>query len=166
MITSKILTFSLFIPVILTTNLIIIQLLTRKIKAKHNDEGALKLAVGIWLSILFTAATIITTKSASIFYETYDQIAIKPENLYPVLKICSIFTGLGLTWFIIWFYITRVFSLFILGPRNESKEAEANNIAFFIVRGCIFLGFIICLTPAFEALLRLFLPTVEIPFYH
>ncbi|WPQ63299.1 hypothetical protein SIO70_00280 [Chitinophaga sancti] len=166
MITSKILTLSLFITIILATNLIVIQLLTRKVKSKYNSEGTLKLAVGLWISILFIVVAIITSKSANIFYEAYDQITIKPDNLFPVLKVCSIFTGLGITWFIIWFYVTRVFSLFILGPRNESKEAESNNVAFFILRGSIFLGFMICLNPAFETLLRSFLPTVEIPFYH
>lgn len=164
--TAKIIALTVFAITTLAVNLTVIQLLTRNIRSKHNEEGVLKLAVSIWLSALFIVSTIITSKSVNILNEAYDLITLKSDSVLPIFKISCLFAGLGVVWLIIWHYISGVLSFIPLGNRIDRKEADANNLSYFLLRGILFIGFIFCLAPVFEIILRFFLPSVEVPFYH
>ena len=75
-------------------------------------------------------------------------------------------SGLGVVWFVVWFYIANLLAVIIVGKRIDSNEMEADNRSYFLIKGFLVIGFMLCLLPIFETLLRVFMPSVEIPFYH
>jgi hypothetical protein len=57
-------------------------------------------------------------------------------------------------------------SFLIFEDRKEIKEMENDNISYFILKSILIIGSTIALLPAFESLLKLFLPIIQTPFYH
>ena len=44
-------------------------------------------------------------------------------------------------------------------------EIENNNNVYFLLNGVVFIGLVYSLMPIFEILLRIFFPSLEVPFY-
>jgi hypothetical protein len=148
--------------------LFIIQLLLRKLRRRSELNNKLKLSYGIWFSALFIAAVLVTAKSIVVLVESIDNV-YKINFINPVAEIAkatSLFTGLSAVWFLIWYFIANLLSVLITGNRNEVNEMEADNYVYFLIKGILFIGYILCLLPIFETLLRAFMPSVELPFYH
>lgn len=87
------------------------------------------------------------------------------NHLAEIAKTSVLFIGLTNVWLILWYFITQAFSLLIAGKRTDVNEIENNHYTYFLMKGIVFIGFIYCLMPVFEMLLRTFLPTIEIPYY-
>ena len=81
-------------------------------------------------------------------------------------KTASLFIGLSAVWFLICYFIANLLSTVITGNRNAVNEMEADSYAYFLIKGALVIGFILCLSPIFETLLRAFMPNVQLPFYH
>lgn len=149
-------------------SLTISQLLNRKEKLKSENEGKILLSYGILFSSWVISISILIFKMLSILNEFMETI-YKINNINPLIEISKtsvLFIGLTVIWLILWYYITRVLSLIFVGKRNILIEIERNNYVYFILKGIVFIGFVYCLIPVFEDILRTFLPIIEIPFYH
>ena len=149
-------------------DLIILQLILKKVKKNAESESKLKISFAIWFSTLFFALSIINYQSISFLNEAIDNIyKINPPNIIKeTAKAISLFIGLGVVWFVIWFYISNVFAVLVVGKRKDSNEMESDNRTYFLIKGFITIGFIIALMPIFVSLIRTFIPSIEIPFYH
>jgi hypothetical protein len=134
--TSKTITLIIACFVAIAIILLIIQMLLRKIKLKSELDGKLKLAYGIWFAELFLAATFITSKTIIVLSEAIDNIyKMNSSNaIVETTKAASLFIGLAAVWFVIWYIIAKVPSTLIAGNRNELKEMEADNCAYFLIR--------------------------------
>jgi hypothetical protein len=165
---SKIIILSIGVLISLATIIMMPKLLFRKIRNKNSEEGKLKLSYGIWFATLFLSGSLIMGKGIFIFNEAIDNIykTSLSVSLLELLKKGSLFIGLGIIWLMIWYYIINILSIIIMGKRDEVKEIEIDNCSYFLVRGILLIGFIICLLPVFEIILRTFMPSVQIPFYH
>ena len=148
--------------------LLIIQLLLKKLKQKSELNSKLKLSYGIWFATLFIAAVLVTVKSITVLSEAIDNIyKMNSTNaIIETTKAASLFIGLSAVWFLVWYFIANLLSILITGNRNEVNEMEADNYAYFLIKGVLIIGFILCLSPIFETLLRAFMPSVQLPFYH
>lgn len=148
--------------------LLIIQLLLKKLKQKSELNSKLKLSYGIWFATLFIAAVLVTVKSITVLSEAIDNIyKMNPTNaIIETAKAASLFIGLSAVWFLVWYFIANLLSILITGNRKEVNEMEADNYAYFLIKGVLIIGFILCLSPIFETLLRAFMPSVQLPFYH
>lgn len=146
----------------------IIQFLLRKSRSKTITEGKLTSSFGILFTTLFISAAIITAKSINLFAEALDNIyKIQPDKLIiESTKTGLIFIGLTGLWFIIWYLIVKVLSVYVTGKRSDEKEFESDNYAYFLVRGAMLIGFHLCLLPVLEIIIRMFMPAIQIPFYH
>jgi hypothetical protein len=144
-----------------------LQFLTRK-QAKVSSEGKIKPSFGIWFGGLFLSGTLILQKAIFLFNEAIDNIYKigAPNNAFAIFKTGSLFIGLGIMWMVIWYFITNILSIIIMGMRNEKKEMENDNSGYFLVKGFLLMGFTICLLPVFEIIIRNFIPTIQLPFYH
>lgn len=149
-------------------SLLVIQLLLKKSKSKSETDGKLKTSYGIWFITLFVAISIVNYKMISILSEAIDNIyKMNTSNIIKeTAKATSLFIGLGAVWFVVWFYIANVFAIIIVGKRTEVKEMESDNHSYFLVKGILVIGFILSLLPIFETFLKLFMPSVDMPFYH
>lgn len=166
--TTKSITLAISAIIAIVIMLLIIQLLTRKLKAKSQYEGRLKYSYGIWFSALFISAAFITERMIFSLAEAIDNIQkyISANILGEVAKTASLFIGLSGIWFIIWYYIANMLSVTVVGIRKSQNEIDIDNITYFIIKGVLIFGFIYCLSPVFEIILRTFMPTIQIPFYH
>ena len=152
----------------LSVMIFIIQFLIRKIKNKVATEGKLNISFGILFTTLFLAVAIITSKSIALFAEAVDNIIkISPEKLIAEsAKTGLLFIGLTALWFIIWYLTIRILSVYITGKRSDEKEFESDNYSYFLIRGAMMIGFNLCMLPVFEIIVRSFMPTMQMPFYH
>ncbi len=166
--TSKTITLTVSAIIAIAIMLLIIQLLLRKLKAKSEQEGRLKNSYGVWFATLFIAASITTGKAINMLSEAIDNIykSFATNIIGEVAKTASLFIGLSAVWLIIWYFVANLLSVTIVGKRSDQYEIEIDNVSYFLIKGVLLIGFIFCLLPIFEILLRSFMPNVQIPFYH
>ena len=167
--TSKTVTFTIIGIVAIVVMLLVIQLLLRKLKIKSGlDSSGLTKSYGIWFAALFIAATITIGKAISVLSEAIDNIYknVATNVIGEVAKTATLFIGLSASWFIVWYFVANLLAMTILGSRKDQNEIEADNISYFLIKGVLIIGFIFCLLPVFEIILRTFMPNVQIPFYH
>lgn len=166
--TTKIITLTIIGIVSMAISLTVTQLILRKEKSKSESEGKIRLAYGILFFTWVVVFSLLNFKSLSILNEYIDTVFKTNENnsMVDILKTSVIFIGLTNVWLILWHFIAKVFTVLFAGNRNEANEIENNHYTFFIMKGIVFIGFIYCLMPVFETILRIFLPSIQTPFYH
>lgn len=153
---------------VMSIMLLIIQLLMRRIKVRISTGGKFKLSFGVFFCTLFLTTTIIASKAINLFAEAIDNIyKINSQNFIgQTARIGALFIGLSAVWFIVWYFIVNVLSISITGKRNEEKEIESDNYSYFLIKGALHIGFNVCLLPIFEIILRSFMVSIQLPFYH
>lgn len=149
-------------------SVLIIQLLLKKAKLKAEVNGTLNKSFAIYFSMLFLSTSVIQIKSISILSEAVDNIfKLKIEGaVFEVLKTSSIYTGISSLWFLLWYFVANVFAVISIGKRDDLIEIEKDNYTYFLIKGIILFGTIISLSSIFEMLLKFFIPSIQIPFYH
>lgn len=165
--TTKIMILSVAVLVMLSMILFLAQFLLNRGRAAPEDKKP-GLATSIWLMTLFLSGIPLTSRTINVFSEAIDNIyKINPSDaLSNIFKTGSLLTGIAILWLLIWYLLSNSLSMVVTQKKNARQEAEAGNYMFFIIRGIISIGFIICLLPAFEMILRTFMPHIDVPFYH
>jgi large-conductance mechanosensitive channel len=165
--TTKIITLTVIGIIAMAISLTVTQLFLRKAKTKSENEGKINLAYGILFLGWVISFLLLNVKSISIMSEYIDTIfkTNSANHLADITKTSVLFVGLTNVWLILWYFITQAFSLLIGGKRTDINEVENNHYTYFLMKGIVFIGFIYCLMPVFEILLRTFLPNIEIPYY-
>lgn len=166
--TTKTITLTIAGIIAVAIMLTLIQFLLRKVKIKSEVDFKIKTAYGIWFACLFVASCLITAKVVSFLGEAIDNIYKmgSPSLALDVAKISSLYIGLGVIWFLLWYFIAKVFSTIIAVNRNEVEEMELNNSYFFLIRGIIVIGLIFCLSPVLDIIFRLVMPNIQLPYFH
>jgi hypothetical protein len=166
--TNKTLCLTLAGIIAIAITLLIIQLLTKKVRQKATAEGRYKISFAIWFCALFICASIIMQKVMFILNEALDNIykLNSTAQFTNILKTGSLLLGFGATWLVIWYSVTNILSIVIVGKRLDGIEMEADNNGYFLIKGILLIGFILILSPIFEDVLRAFIPNIETPFYH
>lgn len=165
--TTKIITLTVIGIIAIAISLTITQLFLRKAKSKLENEEKINLAYGILFLGWVISFSLLNVKSISIMSEYVDTLyKTNSANHLADISITSVlFIGLTNFWLILWYLITKAFSILIAGKRTDVNEIENNHYTYFLMKGVVFIGFVYCLMPVFEMLLRTFLPTIEIPYY-
>lgn len=165
--TTKIITLTVIGIIAMAISLTVTQLFLRKAKTKSENEGKINLAYGILFLGWVITFSLLNMKALSIMNEYIDTVykTNSANHLADIAKSSVLFIGLTNVWLILWYFITQAFSLLIAGKRKDVNEIENNHYTYFLMKGIVFIGFISCLMPVFEMLLRTFLPTIEIPYY-
>lgn len=166
--TTKTITLTIAGMIALAIMLTLIQFLLRKVRLKSEADFRIKPAYGVWFTCLFIAGSLIAERIVTFLSEAIDNIfkMALPNTAFEIAKISSLYIGLGVIWFLLWYFITKVFSTIITGNRNELEEMELNNSHYFLIRGLIAIGFIFCLSPVLDILFRMVMPNIQLPFYH
>lgn len=165
---SKTITLTISAIIAVAIMLFIIQLLLRKLKPNSEFESKLKISYVAWFSSLFIAASIVTEETIKLLSMALDNIYKNIlDNLYgQLIETTSLFIGLSAVWFLILYFISNLLSVTIVGKRKNMNEIESDNVSYFLIKGILIIGFVFCLSPVFEIILRRFIPSIEIPFYH
>ena len=148
--------------------LFILSLLLRKLKPISESESKIKLSYAAWVFTLFVALSINTSRTLNVLSEAFDLISkMGKDTLFlNLFQISAIFIGLNILWFIVWFSISRVLTMILIGNRNIIKEMELDNVSYFLIRGVILIGIVLSFLTLYDSLLRIFLPSINIPFYN
>jgi len=165
--TTKIITLTVIGIIAIAISLTITQLFLRKAKTKSETEGKINLAYGILFLGWVISFSLLNVKSISIMSEYIDTVykTNSANHLAEIATTSVLFIGLTNIWLILWYFITQAFSLLIAGKRTDTNEIENNHYTYFLMKGIVFIGYVYCLMPVFEMLLRTFLPNIEIPYY-
>lgn len=165
--TTKIITLTVIGIIAMAISLTVTQLFLRKAKTKSENEGKINLAYGIFFLGWVITFSLLNVKSISVMGEYIDIVykTNSANHLTDITKTSVLFIGLTNVWLILWYFITQAFSLLIAGKRTDVNEIENNHYSYFMMISIVFIGFIYCLMPVFEMLLRTFLPNIEIPYY-
>lgn len=166
--TSKTIALTISAIIAVAIMLFIIQLLLRKLKPKSEQEDKLNTSYGIWFSSLFIGASIVIGEAISLLSIALDNIYKNTSQnlLIEIVKTTSLFIGISVLWFLLWYFMSNLLSVTIVGKRKSQNEVEVNNISYFLIKGILIIGFIFCLSSVFEIILRNLIPSIQIPFYH
>ena len=165
--TIKIMILSVAALIMLSMVLFMTQFLLCRVKAEPEDKTP-GLATGIWFITLFVSGVLLINRTIVVFAEAIDTIykTNPTDALLNIFKTGSLLTGITILWLLIWYFLSNSLSIAVTQKKNARQEAEAGNYVFFIIRGIISIGFLACLLPAFELILRTFIPNIDITFYH
>lgn len=133
---------------------------------KNNEDGKLKISFSIWAGTIFLASSITLEKMLSILTDAINIYKGFDSPIISTLKTTSIFVGLSAIWIVILIFIINFLSNLIFENRKEKQEMENDNYSYFILKSLMLLGSTFALLPAFESLLKIFLPIIQTPFYH
>lgn len=160
-------TSTLFITGIVSFALLLfaMQIKFRKI-SKNNTEGKLKFSFSIWAGALYLSSSFMLAKMLSLLNDALTIYISFNSDIWAYFKTISIFIGLTIASIIALNFLINVLSFLIFEDRKEIKEMENDNISYFILKSILIIGSTIALLPAFESLLKLFLPIIQTPFYH
>lgn len=147
---------------------IITYFLTKSFKSKINGDGKLKLSFSIWYATIFLSGASIISCMIDVILEVIDNlIKIQPANFnIELIKGISLIIGVSFGWFILWFFVVKFLSRIIPIKVDEYEEMEDDNYSYFVLKGAILIGIILSLSSVLSLILRMFIPNVEIPFYH
>lgn len=148
--------------------LLLIQYFVKELRKKASTSETLNISFGLWFGSLLLSIILLLSKALSVMNDAINVLISFPKDgLYiEIIKSGSIFIGLAFLWFIISFYINKIFSRLIFSLSSDDVEMEQNNISYFLIKGIMIIVFILILLPTFETLLRGFILSVDTPIYH
>lgn len=133
---------------------------------KNNEDGKLKISFSIWVGSIFLASTILLSQMLKTLNDALDIYKNFDSPIISSLKTTSIYLGLSLLWMLVLFVLNNFLTNLIFDNRNEKQEMENDNFTYFILKSLILIGSTFAILPAFESLLKIFLPIIQTPFYH
>lgn len=146
-----------------------IKLLAKKSNIKMEQDDEISLAYSIWLSSLLISFMLFL-KVALQFIENSIEIIIYSKTIdntfWAVIQKIALFTGFTFLATFLFYFIINSIIKFFFGARKDFIEIEKNNIAYFLIKGLLYVFLIISILPLFEHFLSWFLPVVNSPFYH
>ena len=134
--------------------------------SKNNDDGKLKTSFSIWAGAIFLSSSLMISKMLTLLNDALNIYKSFDSPIISTLKTSSIYVGLTAIWIIVIIYIINILSNLIFEDRKEKQEMESDNYPYFILKSLMLIGSTLAQFPAFESLLKIFLPIIQIPFYH
>ncbi len=160
-------TLTLFITGLISIALLLLALQIKFSKISQNgDDGKLKSSFSIWVGAIFIASSLMISKMLTNLNDALNIYKSFDSSIISTLKTSSIFLGLSAIWMVILIFIIKILSTLIFEDRKEKQEMENDNYSYFILKSLLLVGSTFALIPAFENLLKLFLPIIQTPFYH
>lgn len=160
-------TLTLFATGLISISLLLLALQVKFAKhLKNNEEQNLNTSFALWVGSIFLSACFVISKMLVILNDALKiHKSIKSEIL-DYFKTISIFIGLYSIWILILILIVNSLSKLVFGSRSEKLELTKNNQSFFILKSLFLIGSAFALLSIFEGLLKIFMPTIQTPFYH
>lgn len=148
---------------------LLLQLLTRKLKVAPDEDNRYNRSYSIWVCSLLLSLVLLFNTAVKLLSNAFEVIladkSIK-EPLFPIVEKISVFIGFSFLWFVALLVIANLLSRMVFGKRNDRIEIERDNYIYFIIKGMLLFLLVFTMTSVFENFLRLFMPVMETPFYH
>lgn len=144
-----------------------IYLFFKPYKVIKTEENNLKISYGIWLSsVIISGGIIISTLLKSVF-EAVDVIQrMNQENLIiQISKLAGSLLFVSMSWLFLWYFLTKSIGK-IFYKTSLSESLENDNTGYFLIQGSVLVSLIFCSSAILEILLKMLIPSIDIPFYH
>jgi hypothetical protein len=160
-------TLTLFLTGLISIALLLFAMQIKFTKlSKNNEDGKLKISFSIWTGAIFLASSLMLSKMLTTLNDALNIYKSFDSPIISALKTSSIYVGLSAIWIVLLVFIINILSNLIFEDRKEKQEMENDNYAYFILKSLMLIGSTLALLPAFESLLKIFLPIIQTPFYH
>lgn len=153
--------------------LIVIEILYKRYRIIEDPEIKESTSYGLWLSGIIISITIIFCHVFSVLNDGvviyYNQSTLSVPSISPFVqsfKLASILIGLGFAWFFLWYVISFLCSIILLKKKNDIIEMASNNYIYFLIRSLFLISLSSIFLNFFTIILKSFLPTISIPFFH
>ncbi len=160
-------TLTLFITGLISIALLLFALQIKFTKlSQNNEDGKLKTSFSIWAGAIFLASSLMLSKMLTTLNDALNIYKSFDSPIISALKTSSMYVGLSAIWIVVLVFIINILSNLIFEDRKEKQEMENDNYNYFILKSLMLIGSTLALLPAFESLLKIFLPIIQTPFYH
>jgi hypothetical protein len=160
-------TLTLFVAGLISIALLLFGMQIKFTKlSRNNEDGKLKSSFSIWVGAIFLASSLMISKMLTTLNDAINIYKSFNSPIISALKTSSIFIGLSAIWMLVLILIINILSILIFEDRKEKQEIQNDNYNYFILKSLILIGSTLALSPAFESLLKIFLPIIQTPFYH
>lgn len=160
-------TLTLFVTGLISIALLLFAMQIKFTKlSKNNEDGKLKISFSIWAGAIFLSSSLMLSKMLTTLNDALNIYKSFNSPIISALKTSSIYVGLSAIWIIVLIFIINILSNLIFEDRKQKQEMENDNYAYFILKSLMLIGSTLSLLPAFESLLKIFLPIIQTPFYH
>ena len=160
-------TLTLFVTGLISIALLLFAMQIKFTKlSKNNEDGKLKISFSIWAGAIFLSSSLMLSKMLTTLNDALNIYKSFNSPIISALKTSSIYVGLSAIWIIVLIFIINILSNLIFEDRKQKQEMENDNYAYFILKSLMLIGSTLALLPAFESLLKIFLPIIQTPFYH
>ena len=148
--------------------LFLAQFLSRKLRVNSETETGIKpsfaINVGsiiIFGCILFAKALPMIPEGFGVQWRQYSE-----SFVLDAFQFTATIIGFTFLWIVVQYYISNTLLPILLGKRDEVIEMERDNFSFFLIKAFLLIGLSMMFSNALEDFLRLFMPVLDIPFYH
>lgn len=141
-------------------------LIVKKVRLYSEINNKIKASYGIWLTSIIAAVSLNTFYTMDLFSESIDTIVRMESNWLLILQTYTIFIGINIVWIALFYYVTGLLIVPFMGKRKLKNEIELDNVYYFSIRAGMFIFSILIMLSSFEAILRFFMPSIEVKLYH
>lgn len=148
--------------------LFFIQILTRKLRGISESETGLKLSFTVHIGGMLISCGLLFAKAIPLIPEAFEiQWAMYKESyVLEALQLVAAIIGFCFLWLGIIYFIVNAMAAIILGKRDEVIEMERDNVSYFLSRALVLMTLAMIGASVLESFLRLFMPVLDVPFYH
>lgn len=141
--------------------------LFKSLRKEESENGKISISYAVLMSGWLLGYALLNYNMIVVFSEFFE--SSEKINSNDLLVNCSevgmLFIGTTILWNFICLQFVKVFSILFFGKRNYPLEMSANHVSFFFCQSVMLLALIVTTLPVFEVVLRMFLPTISVPFY-
>ncbi|MXV50340.1 hypothetical protein GS399_05095 [Pedobacter sp. HMF7647] len=165
----KILTMSLAISVFLIVLVgLIWGLLWKRFKSKNAADGNLNPAYVTWFSGLFVAGLIVLSDVMKAVQEASDNLLkLDADGLkMNTAKTILVIEAVALCWFIVLYLVVESVFRLLFRKVDEHVQMQEEMVSYFLFKGFFVVGVVYSFSVVLQTVLRLFIPSVDLPFFH
>jgi len=144
------------------------RMLTRRLNLVRETETGLKLSYPIHVGsivvsgcLLLAISIPLVSQGFDIMWNLYDR-----SYVFEFVQFAATILGFSFLWLTILYYLNRALMSVALGKRDDAIEMERDNFALFLCWALSLIGLAILGCEMLKPFLMMFIPEIEVPFYH
>ncbi|RYE53699.1 MAG: hypothetical protein EOP48_13845 [Sphingobacteriales bacterium] len=146
----------------------LIRLISAKVRPVMQDEKGVRLSYGIHAAgflvsgcLLMANAIPVISQGFEIMWTTYDR-----SFVLEAIEFIATIVGFSLAALVVFYYTNVGLASLLFGNANIAIEVERDNYPFFIYLSAALVGLTILGVEVMGPFLQIFVPHLDVPFYH
>ncbi|RZJ68707.1 MAG: hypothetical protein EOO50_00575 [Flavobacterium sp.] len=146
----------------------LIKIFSRKFKTITETESETKISYSLYTFGILIGGCILFSKAIPLIPQGFEIQWNQHQESFVLeaLEFVATVIGFSFLWLGVIHFSVDALTFVIMGKRDEKIEMERNNFSFFLTKSIAFVGLSILASSIIENFLRLFMPTLDMPFYN